>query len=264
MIKHEVLLHEIISWVQKVGAYQKEELAKKNFEVYEKDSKINLVTNVDVESEKRLIQYIKARYPEHTILGEETGSGLGEENTTGDYVWVIDPIDGTTSFIHGFPMYAISVALKYKGITEIGVVYAPLMELKFAAIRGKGAFLNEKKIGVSTTKELIKSLVATGFQYNLKKDNTNLKYFSHLIDQIADIRRTGSAALDLCFVAAGQLDGYWEFDLKEWDIAAGALILKEAGGKIETFNQEGHPLLVCGNPSIQTKLYEKLISVHLG
>lgn len=259
MIEYIEVLENVKEWVKEVGIYQKEQLEKENLIIHQKDTKINYVTNIDIESEKRITQSIKHLYPEHSIVGEE----MGYINKHSDYVWVIDPIDGTTSFIHGFPMYSISVALKYRGETKIGVVYAPLMNMCFTGIQGNGAYLNDRKIKVSETKELIYSLISTGFQYYRDVENTNLKYFSSMINQIADIRRTGSAALDLCLTAAGSLDGYWEFDLNEWDIAAGALILEEAGGQISCLQKSGHNLAVCGNLVIHDLLLDALNKADL-
>lgn len=254
ILNYDEVLNKINSWTEELSEYQLKRYKDKNFHVYSKDSVIDFYTEVDVQSEKLIISHIKANFPDHSILGEETGA----EKTPSEYQWIIDPIDGTTNYIHGYPMYTISIALKYKDEMVIGLVYAPVIKFKFTAIKDQGAYLNGNKISVSSTKALINSLLATGFQYKRAVSNTNLKYFNELINKISDIRRSGSAALDICMVAASFLDGFWEFDLKEWDFSAGELILKEAGGKVFNGCVEGHPLFVCGNPHIHDKLLLEL------
>jgi myo-inositol-1(or 4)-monophosphatase len=255
---YEEVLEKVNFWVDEVAKYQLKHLYNRDFSVNRKGSQVNLVTDIDVESEKMLTNFIKENYKNHSILGEE----LGEQKCDNEYTWVIDPIDGTTNFVHGFPMYSISIALKHNDITVLGLVYAPIINMKFCAIKGKGAYLNGKKIKVSSTEELIDSLLATGFQYNRGIENTNLKYFNNIINNISGIRRTGSAALDLCLVGCGALDGYWEFDLNEWDICAGVLIIKEAQGVITCMERSNHPILIAGNLSIHNKLKKFINSIE--
>ncbi len=215
----------------------------------------DLVTVTDKKVELFLSREIKAIYPEHDILGEETGrSGISSR-----FLWIIDPIDGTTSFFHGQPFYAVSIALKKDGEIILGAVYAPVLRQLFHGELGKGAFLNDLPINVSNTDSIIDAVMATGFaclRAGLK--NNNLVHFNKIVPQLRDIRRYGSAAIDLCYVACGKLDGFWEMNLNIYDIAAGILILKEAGGKISDFsgnlnypengivaaNSHLHPLLI--------------------
>lgn len=197
----------------------------------------DLVTLTDKKVESFLIQKIKQRYPQHDILGEETGRS-GESSR---FLWIIDPIDGTTSFVHGQPFYAVSVALEREGDLILGAVYAPVLGQLFHGEKGKGAFLNEVPIRVSSTEQLIDAVMATGFACLRSglKDN-NLAHFNKIVPQLRDIRRYGSAAIDLCYVACGKLDGFWEMNLNIYDIAAGVLIVQEAGGNISDFSNAAH------------------------
>ena len=204
----------------------------------ESKSQHDYVTNVDQGAEQLIIDTISHSYADHSFLGEESGS-----SGSGEYQWVIDPIDGTTNFIRKVPHWAISIACKYKGRTEIGVVYDPIREELFTAVRGRGAQFNGKRIRVSETKGLEHSLIATGFPFRNKQMlDKYMTIFSKLFPHCSDMRRAGSAALDLAYVAAGRFDGFWEFGLSEWDTAAGSLLVKEAGGMISD---------IKGNPNYQ-------------
>jgi myo-inositol-1(or 4)-monophosphatase len=184
------------------------------------------VTEVDRQAEASILETIYRAYPHHSFLAEESGA-QGE----GDYVWVIDPLDGTTNFVHGFPVFSVSIALKVKGHLELGVIYDPLRQEIFTAVRGQGAQLNDRRIRVSRQRGLTGALLGTGFPFReLDALDSYLAIFRELITRTAGIRRTGSAAIDLAYVACARLDGFWEFGLKEWDMAAGALIIREAGG----------------------------------
>lgn len=215
----------------KAGAFIKSRLGKSKIIGYK--GEINLVTDVDKRSEVIIIKHLKAAFPHYCILAEEGGG-----STTGcDYRWIIDPLDGTTNFAHGFPFFCVSIALEKNCESILGVVYDPLRGELFCAEKGKGAFLNKKRIRVSGTKRLKKSLLATGFAYNFKNaKKTNIENFVSFISSSRAIRRAGSAALDLCYVACGRFDGFWELDLHPWDTAAGNLIVKEAGGKVSKLN----------------------------
>jgi myo-inositol-1(or 4)-monophosphatase len=190
--------------------------------------KNEFVSEVDRAAEEVIIDTLRKAYPDHAILAEESGHTDGN-----DFQWVIDPLDGTTNYLHGFPQFSVSIALKHKGVLEHGVVYDPLREEMFTASRGSGALLNDRRIRVTGRKGLDGALIGTGFPY---REHSNLEaylgMFRELIQKTAGIRRPGSAALDLAYVAAGRLDGFWEMDLSEWDIAAGALLIREAGGTI--------------------------------
>jgi len=187
----------------------------------------DFVTEIDTKAEQAIIETIHQSYPDHGIFAEE--SGLSNEDS--EYQWIIDPLDGTTNFLHGFPQFAVSIALKAKGRLEVAVVYDPVAQEMFTAVRGEGAQLNDKKIRVSGHKGLDGALLATGFPYTDQSYlDTYLDTMKAVMAPAAGIRRPGSAALDLAWTAAGRVDGFWEFNLNAWDIAAGVLIVREAGG----------------------------------
>lgn len=201
----------------------------------------DLVTAIDKASEKFIIKAITGSFPDHEILSEEGGGKNKSDQspaTKSDFLWVIDPIDGTTNFAHGYSFFAVSIGLLYKGKPLVGVIYAPMLKELFYAQKGGGAYLNGDKIRVSKVKSLQTSLLSTGFAYN--NWAANMPHFEYFLNESQGIRRGGSAALDLCHIAAGRLDGYWEYKLKPWDIAAGVLIVTEAGGKVTSL--DGSPL----------------------
>ena len=194
---------------------------------------VNLVTKADRLSEDRIIKIIQKNFPEHNILTEES---KGYEKKS-DYKWIIDPLDGTTNYAHGFPVYCISIALEREGEIILGVVYNPVLKELFVAEKNKGALLNDKRICVSKTRELSKSLLATGFPYDIRESHiNNLNHFRNFALTSQAVRRAGSAALDLCYLAKGIFDGFWELKLSPWDTAAGILMVKEAGGKVTNFS----------------------------
>lgn len=194
----------------------------------------DFVTKVDRASEQRIIDGLRKRYPDHSFLGEENGlvEGQGEGK---DYVWVIDPLDGTTNFIHGVPHFALSIALRIKGQLEVAVVLDPIRKEEFTAARGRGAQLNGRRIRVTNRTRLEGALLATGFPFRPDQNrifDAYINMFSDFAKATAGIRRAGAASLDLAYVAAGRYDGFWEFGLSEWDVAGGALLVTEAGGLI--------------------------------
>jgi myo-inositol-1(or 4)-monophosphatase len=197
---------------------------------------VNLVTPVDTESQGIIYNIINKDFPRHSILGEEN---LNQEKDK-KFLWLIDPLDGTTNFAHSLPMFCVSIAFLVGGETRVGVVYTPLLDEMFYAVKGKGAFLNGKEIHVSPEKELGKCLLATGFPYDRResKDN-NVANFNKFIVRVQGIRRMGAAAIDLCYTAAGRFDGFWELKLYPWDTAAGFLMVREAGGEVTDFS--GNP-----------------------
>lgn len=212
---------------REAGAIQKE-FAIKGFRV-ERKGEIDLVTEADIACEEAIVKTIRASFPDHAILAEEKGASSGNSK----YQWVIDPLDGTTNFAHGFPIYNASVALTLEGVIVVGAVYDPSRDEMYTAAKGGGAFLNGAPIRVSSVTNLIDGLLATGFPYEIKTTHrNNLKQFGDFAMRAQAIRRAGAAALDLCYVACGRFDGFWEFHLKPWDIAAGALCVMEAGGVI--------------------------------
>ena len=217
---------------------------------YSSKGRNDYVSQADVEAERAVLDVLTRAYPDHGIIAEESGEREGSE-----YTWVIDPLDGTTNFLHGFPMFAVSVAVKRAGVLEHGVVYDPLHDEMFTASRGEGAQLNGKRIRVSTTRKLAPSLLGTGFPFrDLGIIEPWMRSFQSLLPKTSGIRRAGAAALDLAYVAAGRLDGFWEFGLKPWDMAAGALLIREAGGLVadvsggQDFLENGN--LVAANPLI--------------
>ncbi|MEK7146017.1 MAG: inositol monophosphatase family protein [Patescibacteria group bacterium] len=214
-------------------------MQKKSFQISSKgSSSSNLVTDVDKACEDLIISTIKKHFPDHSILSEEAGEITG----SGDYKWIIDPIDGTTNFAHGLPFFAISIGIAYQGKPIIGVVEIPALGESFWAQEGRGAHLGNKKIQVSATDRLDKGLMATGFPYERGGDryNMNMKLFDHFYKSGHGVRRLGVASIDLCYTAAGRFDAYWEYGLKPWDIAAGKIILEEAGGTVT--NMDGSKL----------------------
>ncbi len=198
----------------------------------------DFVSNVDYQSEQAIIDTLKQAYPDHGILAEE--SGIQDESA--EFQWIIDPLDGTTNYLHGFPQFSVSIALRHKLRLEVGVIYDPVSQELFTASRGNGAMLNGKKIRVTNHKGLHNALLGTGFPYcDQSYLDTYLETMKALMQKTAGLRRPGSAALDLAWLAAGRIDGFWEFNLKAWDIAAGALIVREAGGIVSDFkNQDGY------------------------
>jgi myo-inositol-1(or 4)-monophosphatase len=211
----------------------------------------DMVTEIDQRAEREIIAIIQKAYPSHGILAEESGEKKGDH-----YQWIIDPIDGTRNFVHGFPYFAVSIAITYQNKIEHGVIYDPIRQELFTASRGKGARLNDRRIRVSHQKRLENALLGTGFAYRHenKYNPVALALLQSLLPACGDVRRAGAAALDLAYVACGRLDGFWEIGLHIWDIAAGILLIKEAGGLIcdpfggETYLQSGN--VVAANPII--------------
>ncbi|HEX5736798.1 MAG TPA: inositol monophosphatase family protein [Blastocatellia bacterium] len=218
---------------------------------------INIVTDVDIASERLIREAIATQYPRHQVLAEE--GGLDESGS--EYRWVIDPLDGTTNYAHGYPVFCVSIALEYRGETILGVVYDPMRDELFTAERGGGAALNNRRIRVSSTASMMESLLSTGFPYDIRTSTlTNLDHWANFAMNAQALRRDGAAALDLSYVACGRYDGFWELNLSPWDMAAGALIVTEAGGRVSDFGggefSSYKPEIIASNGLIHDRMVE--------
>lgn len=235
-----------------------QEHARHGFRIEHKDA-VNLVTDADRRAEETIVDAINRAFPDHQILAEERGLAGSQS----PFKWVIDPLDGTTNFAHGFPAYCVSIGLEYQGKCILGVVFDPTRQELFVGEAGGGAFLNGTQIHVSRTPKLDDGLLVTGFAYDIRESpNNNLDHFARFALRAQGIRRTGSAALDLCYVAAGRFDGFWELKLHPWDTAAGTLMVLEAGGQVTNF--KGGPFsiysqeIVASNSLIHNEMLEVL------
>ncbi len=225
----------------------------------ETESPNDYVSEVDRQAEGVIIDDLLRAYPNHGVVAEESGIIEGSE----DFRWIIDPLDGTTNYLHGFPQYAVSIACQHRNRLEHAVIYDPFKQELFAASRGSGATLNNRRIRVTHPKSTEGALLATGFPFRHKEQlETIFNQLKVFYESAGDVRRAGSAALDLAYVAAGRLDGYWEANLQSWDIAAGALIVREAGGMVTDYDGNEHFLdrgeVVAGNPKILADMLRKL------
>ncbi|MDI6697411.1 MAG: inositol monophosphatase family protein [Candidatus Saccharicenans sp.] len=252
-----IYLPEAREAAQEAGRYLLQGLGQKK----EVDFKgqVDLVTSFDRRSEEMIFRRLSQAFPDHSFLAEEEI----RRDRASDYCWLVDPLDGTTNYAHGLPVFCVSIALSFKKEVVLGVVYDPAREEIFTAVRGQGAYLNGQPVRVSETAELGRSLLATGFPYDVRSSNdNNLDHFSNFAVRAQAIRRLGSAALDLCYVACGRFDGYWEKKLKPWDLAAGSLLVEEAGGRVS--NLEGgdfnvfSPHIVASNGHIHQSMLEIL------
>jgi len=224
----------------------------------EKKGEIDLVTAIDYQVEKIIIDRLLSAFPSHSVLAEE--SGASEQKS--DFLWIVDPLDGTTNFAHTYPCFCTSIALEVSGELQLGVVYEPLRQELFTVISGKGAFLNDKKIHVSQAKNLLNSLLCTGFAYDVRENKrNNLRQFEKFILTAQGVRRDGAAALDLSFVGCGHFDGFWEFNLKPWDIAAGVLLIREAGGMVTAVDGSSFDLRSGNILASNGKIHQEMIEV---
>jgi myo-inositol-1(or 4)-monophosphatase len=250
------LLAIAIRAVKESGKIQKEWLGKDK--KVELKGEINLVTEVDKICEQRIVEIIKEAFPEHNILTEETPM----REVSSPYRWIIDPLDGTTNYAHGYPCFCTSIALELEGEVLLGAIYDPLLEELFTAQQGKGAFLNGEGITVSETELLTEALICTGFPYDLRESPVNnVSHFNNFIMEARAVRRDGSAALDLCYVAMGRFDGFWELKLNPWDVAAGKLLVEAAGGVVTDF--AGGPLDIYGQETLASngRIHEEMMKV---
>ncbi len=218
----------------------------------------NLVTEMDKKAEELIIDRIRRRFPHHDVLGEESGSARRKS----EYRWIIDPLDGTTNFTHGLPIFCVSIGLEYRGDVILGVIYDPNLGELFTVQKGKGAYLNKRPLRVSSTTTLIESLVVTGFPYEIRNNpDEAVRHFTNFLKEAQAVRRLGSAALDLCYVAAGRFDGYWEIALNPWDMVAGRLLVEEAGGKCTDLR--GFPSTIYDKPLLASngRIHEQMVKV---
>ncbi len=254
---------EIVDFVQNLarqaGKLLVEKLTKNN-QIYYKGT-IDLVTEADKMSEELILAEISLRYPDHGILSEESAA----KNERAAMRWIIDPLDGTTNYAHGFPFFCVSIALEKDGVVVLGVIYDPTRDDLFFACRSDGAYLNGKKLHVSSVSDLSRSLLATGFPYDIRvSPDNNLNFFNAMAVKAQAIRRPGAAALDLAYLAAGRIDGFWELKLKPWDTAASCLMVEEAGGVISdmaggTWRLDS-PSLIASNGLIHEQMLKVLSS----
>jgi myo-inositol-1(or 4)-monophosphatase len=230
----DIYLRVAVKAAQEAGQMLRDNLNASREIIYK--GEVDLVTNFDNQSQHMIFDLLENNFPDHDFIAEE---GLDQEKG-GDYRWIFDPLDGTTNYAHGFPIFSVSIALEFKRKIVCGVVYDPMRDETFSGIKSDGAFLNGERIRVSNINDLDKSLLATGFPYDLREsDENNIVHFNNFVTRAQAIRRCGSAALDLCYVACGRFDGFWEIKLKPWDVAAASLIVQEAGGHLSDFeNQE--------------------------
>lgn len=228
-------------------------------------SELDLVTESDLASEKLIIDRIKTYHPRHAILAEESGaSSPASPEAQSEWRWIIDPLDGTTNYAHGYPCFCVSIGLEREGRMELGVIYDPMRDEMFSAERGDGASLNGRGISVSPTHNLAGALLCTGFPYDVRERSEFARHFTNFIMNAQAVRRDGAAALDLAYVACGRFDGFWEEGLKPWDVAAGSLMVEEAGGCVS--NYTGGPLSIYDPPILASNglVHEQMMRVLSG
>lgn len=258
MSEAKSLLDLAVRLAREAGAIQKDRY-ETDLEIQTKSASIDLVTEVDRACEKLIVDGIQANRPGDAVLAEE---GSGDDREGAEWRWVVDPLDGTTNFAHAYPRFCVSIAVEHHDERVVGVVYDPLLDELYTAIKGEGAFLNGRPIHVSDEQNLDNALLATGFAYDVRKTrDDNIAEFARFLKATRAVRRDGSAALDLCYVAAGRLDGFWEFKLRAWDVAAGFLIVDEAGGRCS--DASGGPPLRSGSETVASNghLHEAMIGL---
>ena len=247
MIDTDSLLLNTIGWAKEAGKIQLNYFRKKDLEIKTKLNESDVVTVADKESEAVIISHIHAMYPDHNILSEESAP----ENHKSDYQWVIDPLDGTTNFSSGLPQFCVSIGLRYKGKTIMGIVYAPYLDELYTAIAGEGAYLNGNRIHCNEKTNIHQAVVSTGFPVDKDTNpDNNLDNMTRILPLVRGMRRMGAAAVDLCSVAGGFLDGYWEMNLHEWDVCAGLLIAEEAGAEHYYFRKDRNVSVLVATPGI--------------
>lgn len=245
-------LQDAISMAKAVGDLQLSYFRSSHLDMQTKLNDSDVVTNADKESEKLIRDYIKENFPDHGIIAEESGSDH-EEN---EWRWVVDPLDGTTNYSQGLPVFSVSIALEHNSEAVVGVVYAPYLGELFHAVKGGGAFMNGRSVRCSSKNELSKAVLATGMPYDkMTNPDNNLSEIVKIAPVVRGVRRYGSAAIDLCYVAAGFFDGYWELNLNRWDVAAGMLIASEAGARISSLRENRKFSLLASSPALHDQLF---------
>jgi len=244
-------VEKIIQWARGAGQILREGYGKRH--TIDHKGRVDLVTEADRRSEAYLIEKIRGQFPTHTIFSEESGNMIGSDGAC----WFIDPLDGTTNYAHHLPIFAVSVAFADARGLQIGVVYDPMRDECFSAVKGQGAWLNGEPLHVSEARELIQSLLVTGFPYDPAGVEKNFAAFAHFTRLSRGVRRLGAAAIELCYVAAGRVDGYWEQSLQAYDLAAGALIAREAGARVTSLDGDENLLkppfsIIAANPVVHT------------
>lgn len=255
---NDSLLQCAIDIAMEAGKVQLHKFRSRHLEMETKSSLHDVVTEVDKECEALIIGRITDYYPSHSILSEETG---GHRNPGSEWEWVVDPLDGTNNYSQGIHIFCVSIGIRKNGVTQVGVVYAPAMDALFTAVRGEGAQWNGRQIHVARKTDLNECIVASGFPYDkatVSSADNNLDNVCRLLPQLRGFRRMGSAAYDLCCVAAGMLDSYWELNLKPWDACAGILIVEEAGGIVRPFRSDRNISIVAGNENVVNKILENV------
>jgi len=222
---------------------------------------IDLVTEADLAAERLIVERVRSYHPRHAVLAEEAGEVVAVGGGDAEYKWIVDPLDGTTNYAHGYPVFCVSIALEHRGEVVVGVVYDPLRDELFAAERGEGATLNGRRMRVSDTAELNRALLCTGFPYDVRQRAEFARHFAAFIMSAQAVRRDGAAALDLAYVAAGRFEGFWEEGLRPWDVAAGTLLVREAGGSVTHY--DGTPFRVYTPPILATNglVHEAMMEV---
>ena len=256
------MLNFAIQTARDAGRLLAERFGRSTLQITNK-SELDLVTESDLASERLIIDRIKTYHPRHAILAEESGaSGPGDQVQKNEWRWIIDPLDGTTNYAHGYPCFCVSMGLEHNGKMEVGVVYDPMRDEIFTAERGQGASLNGRRIQVSATPNLASALLCTGFPYDVRERSEFARHFANFIMNAQAVRRDGAAALDLAYVACGRFDGFWEEGLKPWDVAAGALMVEEAGGRVSNYAGESFniftPPIVASNGLVHEQMMKVL------
>jgi myo-inositol-1(or 4)-monophosphatase len=251
------MINKIINIAKEAGEVIRNGFGE-NLKIEFKTGENNLVTNIDKAAEKIILDFVKLEYPHHSIIAEESGTKFNSS----DYTWVIDPLDGTTNFAHGLPIFAVSIGIQKKDETIAGVIYDVMNDKIYAAEKGAGTYVNGNKSTVTKNNNLAESLVVTGFPYDIKKDlDETVRVFTQFLLKTRGVRRLGSAAIDFCYVASGVFEGFWESGLNPWDVCAGLLLVKEAGGTTSDFM--GEPINIFSNQFLATNglVHKKMLEV---